>query len=117
MTEQSPPQPTPPNGGPDLARVLRAKARRKLEARRASSGGVWLGLGMMGLIGWSVVVPTLLGAALGHWLDQSAASKGHSWTIALLFAGLTLGCLNAWHWVTKEDKAMHTKTDEEDGDE
>jgi len=25
---------------------------------------------MMGLIGWSVVVPTLLGAAFGIWLDN-----------------------------------------------
>ena len=25
---------------------------------------------MMGLVGWSVVVPTLLGAALGIWLDH-----------------------------------------------
>ncbi|MGB7630469.1 MAG: hypothetical protein WBM29_05230, partial [Candidatus Deferrimicrobium sp.] len=38
-----------------------AKAARKLKARRNSTRGVWFGLGMMGLIGWSVVVPTLLG--------------------------------------------------------
>jgi ATP synthase protein I len=31
---------------------------------------VWFGLGMMGLIGWSVAIPTLLGAALGLWLDK-----------------------------------------------
>jgi hypothetical protein len=38
----------------------------------------------------------------------------HSWTLALLVAGL-LGCLNAWHWVAKEDKAM--RDEQEDGDE
>jgi predicted F0F1-ATPase subunit len=37
--------------------------------------GVWFGLGMMGLIGWSVVVPTLLGAALGIWLDAHHPGK------------------------------------------
>ena len=42
---------------------------------------------MMGLIGWSVAVPTLLGAALGLWLDQHHPGK-HSWTLALLVAGL-----------------------------
>ena len=42
---------------------------------------------MMGLIGWSVVVPTLLGAALGIWLDKHHPGK-HSWTLALLVAGL-----------------------------
>lgn len=82
------------------------KAARKLEARRRSGQGVWFGLGMMGLIGWSVSVPTLLGVAVGAWLD-SRGSGEHSWTLALLVAGLALGCWNAWHWVAKEDKAMH----------
>jgi len=29
--------------------------------------------------------------------------------------GLAVGCLNAWHWVAKEEKAMRDET--EDGDE
>jgi predicted F0F1-ATPase subunit len=52
-----------------------------------SHAGVWFGLGMMGLIGWSVAIPTLLGAALGIWLD-SRHPGSHSWTLALLVAGL-----------------------------
>jgi ATP synthase protein I len=98
---------------PTLARQVGSKAARKLKARRSRSG-VWFGLGMMGLIGWSVVVPTLLGAALGAWLDRKYPG-GHAWTLALLMAGLTLGCLNAWHWVSKEDKAMRQERDD-DGD-
>jgi ATP synthase protein I len=82
-----------------------AKAARKQRARRTSTPGVWFGLGMMGLVGWSVVVPTLLGAALGLWLDGRHPGT-HSWTLALLVGGLVLGCANAWHWVAKEDKAM-----------
>lgn len=89
---------------PPLAVRIGAKAERKLRARRHRPG-VWSGLGMMGLIGWSVVVPTLLGAALGRWLDEHHPGK-HAWTLALLVAGLSLGCLNAWRWVANEDKAM-----------
>ena len=81
------------------------RPRASSEARRHGAQGVWFGLGMTGLIGWSVVVPTLLGAALGHWLDTHHPGP-HSWTLALLVAGLALGCMNAWHWVAKEDKAM-----------
>ncbi len=88
-----------------LADAVGAKAVRKLKAQRSSTSGVWFGLGMMGLIGWSVVVPTLLGAALGIWLDQHHPGK-HGWTLALLVAGLAIGCANAWHWVAKEDEAM-----------
>lgn len=105
---QKPPRPAAPN----LADQIGAKAARKLKARRNGTPGVWFGLGMMGLIGWSVVVPTLLGAGLGMWLDQRYPG-GRSWTLALLMAGLALGCINAWHWVDKEDRAM--RDTEEDG--
>ena len=100
----------------DLAGQVGAKAARKLKAQRKATPGVWFGLGMMGLIGWSVVVPTLLGAALGLWLDKHQAGE-HSWTLALRVAGLTLGCFNAWRWVAKEDKAMREEQEEEDDNE
>ena len=96
-----------------LSREVGAKASRKLKARR-NSKGVWFGLGMMGLIGWSVVVPTLLGAALGIWLDNRHPGS-HSWTLMLLIIGLVIGCVNAWHWVAKEDKEM--QEGQEDNDE
>ena len=89
-----------------LGEQVGAKAERKLRARRDGAPGVWSGLGMMGLIGWSVVVPTLLGAALGLWLD-SHHPGAHPWSLALLMAGLVLGCLNAWRWVAQQDRAMH----------
>jgi ATP synthase protein I len=98
---------------PTFATQIGAKAARKLKARK-STQGVWLGLGMMGLIGWSVTVPTLLGAALGIWLDKHRPGN-HSWTLALLVAGLIIGCVNAWNWVVKEDKAM--RDEQEDNDE
>ncbi len=98
---------------PTLAGQVGAKAARKLKARRHGAPGIWFGVGMMGLIGWSVVVPTLLGAALGLWLD-SRHPGAHAWTLALLVAGLTLGCWNAWQWVTKEDRAMREEQRDDD---
>ena len=89
-----------------------AKATRKIKARK-STQGVWFGLGMMGLVGWSVVVPTLLGAALGIWLDKHHPGK-HPWTLALLVVGLVVGCLNAWYWVAKEERAMQDETEDDD---
>ena len=97
-----------------MATQVEARARRKLAARKQGGSGVWLGLGMMGLIGWAVVVPTLLGAALGIWLDTRFPGA-HSWTLALLVAGLVLGCFNAWRWVAKQDLAMRQDA-QEDGD-
>ena len=102
---------------PSFAEQVGMKAERKLKARRNPSKSVWFGLGMMGLIGWSVVIPTLLGTALGLWMDKHRVGGRSSWTLALLAAGLTAGCLNAWHWIDKEDKAMRNNDGTDDGEE
>jgi ATP synthase protein I len=95
-----------------LSRTVAGQERRKLRARRHRTGGTWFGLGMYGLVGWSVVIPTLLGVALGLWLDRSWPSR-YSWTLMLLGAGLLLGCWNAWYWVSLEQRAIE---DESRGD-
>ena len=100
-------------GEPEFSRRIKVKAARKLRARQAQDRGtetVWSGLGMIGLVGWGVSVPTLLGAALGIWLDRRFPGE-HSWTLTLLFAGLVIGCLNAWRWITREERI--TRKDEE----
>ncbi len=84
-----------------LARKLGAAERRKVEARERDEESVWFGLGTFGLVGWSVAIPTLIGLALGIWLD-SALPLGFSWTLTLLFVGIVVGCLNAWYWISRE---------------
>jgi len=90
-----------------------AKEARKLRAKRRPRRGPWFGLGLFGLIGWSVAVPTLLGTALGIWIDERHPGQ-HSWTLMLLVIGLVLGCLNAWRWVAKEQRDMRGEQEEED---
>jgi ATP synthase protein I len=111
MADEPPDVDTQPE--PSLVREVGVKAARKLKARRHTAQGVWFGLGMMGLIGWSVVVPTLLGTALGVWLDRHHPGA-HAWTLALLAAGLALGCWNAWHWVAKEDQEIRDEQENKD---
>jgi ATP synthase protein I len=89
----------------EFGRQVAAKVARKQRAQRNSTQGVWFGLGMMGLVGWSVAIPALAGTALGIWLDRHHPGS-HSWTLTLLIVGLAIGCFNAWHWVDKEDKEM-----------
>ncbi len=84
---------------------------RKLKARREGTKSVWFGLGMSGLIGWSVTIPTLIGAALGLWVDAHYPST-HSWTLMMLLMGVIIGCLNAWRWVESEYREMKEDLDE-----
>lgn len=89
-----------------------SKEARKIKARREKGGGVWFGLGMMGTIGWSVAIPTLIGIALGIWLDKILPGR-ISWTITFLFLGLIVGCLNAYYWVKRELKRIREEQDYE----
>ena len=74
----------------DLDQFLEAS----LKARTAQDS-FWSSLSVLGVVGWSVVLPTLLGVALGIFLDRRWPGRV-SWAITLLFAGLVLGCVNAW---------------------
>lgn len=93
-------------------RILTYEADDDNEVFVAVDEGVWFGLGMMGLIGWSVAVPNLLEAALGIWLDLHYTST-HSWTLSLLIPGLLLVYVNAWRWVASEDKSMKGKPEDD----
>ena len=95
---------TRPSATENFIRDVGAQENRKLQALRRPAH-VWSGLGMLGLIGWSVCLPTLLGTWLGLWLDKRHPGT-HAWTLALLVGGLCVGCANAWHWITKEQNAI-----------
>jgi ATP synthase protein I len=75
---------------------------------------VWFGLGMFGLVGWSVVVPTIVCLAVGLWIDSAYPSR-YSWTLMFLFIGVALGALNAWYWVSRERKMIEKPDDGDDG--
>ncbi|MCF7985123.1 MAG: AtpZ/AtpI family protein [Thiohalocapsa sp.] len=78
------------------------KAERKQRARAEDERTVFFWLGMFGLVGWAVAVPTVAGIALGVWLDRTWPAEQASWTLTFLLIGVLLGCLNAWYWVKRE---------------
>lgn len=89
----------------EFSQKIARKEKRKLKSLHQDKRNVWLGFGLFGVVGWSIVVPTLLGVASGIWLDKKYP-QSFSWTISLLFVGLAIGCLLAWHWVDKENKGI-----------
>ncbi|MEE4608698.1 MAG: AtpZ/AtpI family protein [Desulfobacteraceae bacterium] len=84
-------------------RDVAQKELRKQKARAHKDRSLWFGLGMFGLVGWSVAIPTLIGITVGIWIDRSVASP-YSWTLMLLFVGVVIGCFNAWYWVKRESR-------------
>ncbi len=103
---QKPTKPEPAtstDGDEPLAEEVGRRANRKRAARERNDRSAWFGLGMFGLIGWSIAIPTLLGIALGIWLDGRWPGEA-SWTLTFLIIGIALGCINAWYWIKQENE-------------
>ena len=94
--------PPPAKRGDPLPEQIGRKAARKLRARAAGQPSIWFGLGLFGIVGWTVALPPVLGALLGLWIDKNWPSR-HSWVLTLLIAGLALGCVTAWQWLRKQN--------------
>ncbi|NLT36106.1 MAG: hypothetical protein GXX83_09430 [Gaiellales bacterium] len=82
-----------------------AKQARKLLRRKEGEHSIWFGLGMFGVVGWSVAIPTMIGVGLGYWIDRAWPGR-ISWTLTLMVIGLCLGSLNAWYWVQRQRRAI-----------
>lgn len=86
-----------------MTEQIGAKEKRKLKARSEEKHAIWFGLGMFGVVGWSVAIPTVIGVAVGVWIDRKFPGE-ISWTLTGLFIGVAVGSLVAWNWINKEGK-------------
>ncbi|MGO9170912.1 MAG: AtpZ/AtpI family protein [Rhodomicrobium sp.] len=79
------------------------KTRQERRSRWQHEGERPLGqnLAMIGALGWTIVLPTLIGIFAGRWLDRTF-NMGIFWTLGLLVAGLSLGCMLAWNRMHSE---------------
>ncbi len=91
------------NKNSNLPGTVGKKAGRRLRARRTRERSIYFGLGMFGMVGWTVAITSLLGVAAGIWIDRTWPGP-YSWTLTLLFIGLIVGCLNAWFWIKREGR-------------
>jgi ATP synthase protein I len=83
-----------------LVKAARRDAERERRAREDDRSSVGRKLAQIGVLGWMIVTPALIGLFVGRWLDR-ALQSGLFWTAPLLLAGLALGCWSAWKWVEK----------------
>ncbi len=89
--------PPRPDDEPFVSEVRRQAERAGVPQRMT----FWQGLGLVGSVGWMVVIPALVGAFLGRWIDARDGA-GIFWTLSLLSCGLALGCMAAWRHVEQE---------------
>ena len=82
---------------PDTRRSLERDVGR-LKRRDPTAASFWRSLSVLGIVGWSISLPSVAGAWLGHRLDLHFES-GVRFTLMLLAAGVIIGSVIAWRAV------------------
>lgn len=89
------------NASNDLSGAVKTRRKRRNLWQRDGERSMGRNLAMIGVLGWTIVVPTLLGIYGGRWLDRRLQS-GIFWTLGLFAAGLTIGCILGWKWIQRQ---------------
>lgn len=75
----------------DVERQVKRKRRSEREQHRWLADTIYIGT--LGLV---FIIPVVLGAYLGRWLDEQLEGYSVSWTVSLIFVGLSVGLINVY---------------------
>lgn len=91
-----------PAGKPEdrLAEAARRAADAEREGAREPEPSLGTRLGQIGILGWTIVVPTLLGVVAGRFLDRTLET-GVFFTAPLIMIGAGIGLWSAWKWMNR----------------
>lgn len=81
-----------------IAEAARRAAARDRAGQADKEPSLGARLGQIGVLGWMMVLPILLGLLLGRWLDRLAGS-GVLFSAALLLLGAVIGFWSGWKWI------------------
>ena len=84
-----------------LLKEVQLRTRRELDWVKSGEPSVARRLSQIGVLGWIIVTPMLIGVFVGRWVDTKLGT-GIFWTAPLLMLGVALGCWSAWKWMRSE---------------
>lgn len=86
--------------GNHLIAKVRQERERQREWHEHGAPSLARHIGQIGVLGWMVVTPTLLGVLGGRWLDHTFRT-GAFWTAPLVMVGAAIGLWSAWKWMQR----------------
>ena len=86
-----------------MALAARQAVERERQAQKEPEPSLGARLGQIGILGWTIVVPTLLGLVIGRWLDRHF-NTGVFFSAPLLMAGAAVGLWSAWKWMHRQTR-------------
>ena len=78
-----------------LPQVVRQQVRR-IKRAAEEEHRLLAQLTYLGTAGGVMVLPMVLGAYLGRWIDKLYPGYSIQWTLSLIFLGLVIGIVNLW---------------------
>jgi ATP synthase protein I len=90
-----------PDERDELVSNVRLRDERRRKSQREGEPSVARRLAQIGVLGWIIVTPMLIGVFVGRWLDH-VLNSGIFWTAPLLMLGLALGGWSAWKWMNAQ---------------
>ena len=84
-----------------LAEAARRSEERDRLGRETPEPSLGARLGQIGILGWAIVTPILLGVVLGRLADRQFAT-GITLTAAAIFVGAAIGLHAAWKWMHRQ---------------
>lgn len=89
-----------------MAVAAHEAAERDMRGRAEPEPSLGSRLGQIGILGWAIVLPTLMGLALGHWLDRTFGTRVF-FSAPLLMLGAAVGFWSAWKWMHRQQGGHH----------
>ncbi|MCA0920138.1 AtpZ/AtpI family protein [Pseudooceanicola nanhaiensis] len=95
------PAPKPPGANDHLAEAARRTAARDQIAQDTPEPSLGARLGQIGILGWAVIVPTLMGVGLGRMADHYF-DTGVFFTAPAIMLGAAIGFRAIWKWMHRQ---------------
>lgn len=89
-----------------MAQAAKRAAQRSALSREEPEPSLGARLGQIGILGWTIVVPTLLGLFIGRWLDHLFGTRVF-FSAPLLMIGAATGLWCAWKWMHRQERGRH----------
>jgi ATP synthase protein I len=77
-----------------------ARQLRKAEKSRDTWFASTVFLGTLGIV---FILPVIIGAYLGNWLDKQLSGFSVGWTASLVIVGVFVGCMNVYLMIREDD--------------
>jgi ATP synthase protein I len=93
--------PNDPRDGDGLASAVHTRRARRDVWHREGEPSLMRFVGQIGVLGWIIVAPTLIGLFIGRWIDHRLGT-GVFWSAPLLLVGVCIGGWSAWRWMHQQ---------------